>query len=235
MNTGNIEDAAVSEIDADTGEILLKHDLTNIKDLANPATEQTLQPVSLDAIGNDQAKNFCKQYVDKLVELHLPKALANNPTIKAVVSMQQSMHTMSLMAMVTVVRNSMQLLSNLSVDDMYTPEGMLDPFKLQAILSTQQHVMDFVARFNAQIRQMPSIVQQMITEASFQQIVELREAEEQKEAAKNNTYRSNMSLSVMLKQAETEQVDDFEYVKPEPPKQTGADDINNEQGGLDDL
>lgn len=211
--------------------------LTDLRCLAEPIqSDHTVQ--SLDDITNKQAKEFCQQYVDKLVELHLPKALAKNPVIRDVVSMQQSMHTMSLMAMVTVVRNSMQLLSNLSVDDMYTPDGMLDPFKLQAILSTQQHVMDFVARFNAQIRQMPSIVQQMITEASFQQIIELREEEDRQAAEISGTQRSNVPLAVMLKQAEldADTVEQFEYQKPPKPSLPGADDIvNDDTTTLEDI
>lgn len=227
--------------------------LTDIADLTDMSNKQDDKPesnqggqivvktpaaiVSLDAIDAKATKAFCEDYVNKLVQLHLPKQLAQNKTIAAVIDMQKSMHTMSLAAMITVVRKSMDLLSNLTTDDMYTPEGMLDPFKLQAILSTYQHVMDFVARFNAQIRMMPSIVQQMITEASITQIIELRQEQERVEEQQSGGTRSNLALAVLMKQAEAEvaNADDFVYVKPEPPKPHDATDYDNEEGGLDDI
>lgn len=160
-------------IDTDTGELASDTDMqqaVNVRDLqtAVPEYVPTLSETDIKA-----GKAICKDMVDKIVALHLPAHLAKQERIMQVVQMQQRFEEFTLASMFAVVAQAVQVLEQLTMsDDIYTPEGILDPCKLQSILNTQQHVMNVVQQFNLHLRRLPQALVDMLHSIEYSQTIQ---------------------------------------------------------------
>lgn len=107
-------------------------------------------------------KELCRTIVNKVSRLSIPKNVKSNPDMKALLDMQQHFEAFTLESMFSIIFRSMKTLSSLDNDDFYTQDGNFDIVKLQAVIATQQHVMNLVTQFNMHIRRMPSAIQSYV-------------------------------------------------------------------------
>lgn len=171
----------------------------NIADLANlHRPDMPNMSVMLTENDSKAGEEFCRKTVDAILNLHLPKHIQRRPEIMAVIRMQQSFEDFTLRAMFAVVSQAIQMLKQLTVqDDIYTPEGLIDPFKIQMVLATQQSVMQLIAQFNMHVRSLPSVIINMIRDIEYSTAIP---AEIVKDA--DSGKRSSKPMAVLLKEAE---------------------------------
>jgi hypothetical protein len=103
----------------------------------------------------------------------LPKNIQKQPEIANLIGMQRALENFTLQSMFTVVAKSIELLSDLSGNDVYDMNGQFDPFRLQSILATQQHVMNVIAAFNTHCRRLPIVIQDMLRDLEVFTIVDI--------------------------------------------------------------
>jgi hypothetical protein len=135
--------------------------------------------------------------------------------------MQTSFEKFTVQGMFAVVAQAVKLLTNLTIEDMiYTPEGLIDAFKIQTILATQQHTMNILQQFNTHVRQLPGTLMDMLYSVERQSIIEIQSsAVEVHDAESTGGNVSSKSMAQLLIEAETQLKDNpveqaDEYVEP---------------------
>ena len=158
---------------------------------------------SISEHDTNQGKKLCKEIVEQIVELRLPKSIKSQPELLKIVELQKSFEQFTLQSMFAVVAQAVRLLNQLTVEDaIYTPEGAVDTFKLNAVLATQQHVMNVVAQFNMHVRRLPGVLIDMIKNIEYSQVIEVGGTTQQSQQAQLPENCTAKPLAMMLAEAQ---------------------------------
>jgi hypothetical protein len=184
-----------------------KIDITDIQDLlpaeiSVPDEDQPLTPtVQLDIVHIDAGKAVCRDFITSIVKLKLPASIKKSTEIKQLVQMHKAFEEFTLEAMFTVVSKSIVLLNDMSAADCYDVNGVFDPFRLQAIITTQQHVMHTIATFNAHVRRLPVVFHDLMHDLEVSQTIDITSSQGQAEMSSQNGFTSAKPMARMLKEA----------------------------------
>lgn len=199
----------------DQEEILDHRSLSSVDDMLPvttlvPADPQPSLPIfttSLPELSKNDikaGKDFCKRAVESIVKLKLPETISKRKELQDIVALQMRFEQFTLESMFTIVANAMKLMENIQIDDVYTTDGLMDPFKLQSIIALQQHAMNTVSQFSLQLRQLPSAISNIIKDVEYSQVIVLTEEANKQisDSAGGNT--TTTPLAIMLRNAEKE-------------------------------
>lgn len=157
--------------------------------------------LSISERDTKHGKEVCKQIINEIVSLKLPDSIKKRPELQRIVQMQVSFEEFTLKSMFCVVAQAVKLLDQLTMEDaIYTPEGLLDAFKLQGVMQTQQHVMNIIQQFNLHVRRLPSVLTDMIRDIEYSQVIQI-------EAVQVETTSQNVSskpIAVLLQEAQAQ-------------------------------
>lgn len=192
-------------VDEDTGEIISDAEMQqslNISDMTGHEQVQ-LEPVAaLSERDTTAGKDLCKKFIDSVVALHLPDTIKNKPELKRVVEMQQRFEEFSLQSMFAVVAQAVKLLNVLTVEnDIYTPEGIIDNFKLQGIMNAQQHVMNVIMQFNTHLRRLPGVLIDMMNDVERSEVLYINASTVSSEPIETGNT-SSKPIALLLRDAE---------------------------------
>lgn len=192
-------------VDEDTGEIISDAEMQqslNISDMTGHEQVQ-LEPVAaLSERDTIAGKELCKKFIDSVVALHLPDTIKNKPELKRVVEMQQRFEEFSLQSMFAVVAQAVKLLNVLTVEnDIYTPEGVIDNFKLQGIMNAQQHVMNVIMQFNTHLRRLPGVLIDMMNDVERSEVLYINASTVSSEPVETGNT-SSKPIALLLRDAE---------------------------------
>jgi hypothetical protein len=221
-------------VDEDTGEIIDNAELQkslNVSDLTGQQQIKLDSVAELSERDTRAGKALCKEFIDSVVKLHLPDTIKNKPELLKVVELQQRFEEFSLKAMFSVVAQAVKLLDQLTVEnDIYTPEGIIDNFKLQAIMNAQQHVMNVILQFNTHLRRLPGTLIDMMNDVERSEMVYINATEVHDETKElGNTTSRPIALLLkdvekQLEDAQAEEVEDDDVVEPEPEPEPEQED-----------
>jgi hypothetical protein len=120
-------------------------------------------------------------------------------------------------------------------DDVMNAEGLLDPFKLQAVLATQQQTMNLLLQFNTHLRRLPSVIGDMLRDLEYSQTIQIEVASSQQALLERGNI-SSKPISVILREAQKDLAehpyDEAEEVIPadeEPVDPYNNIDYNNQE------
>lgn len=123
------------------------------------------------------SRNFCKAIIKQIVDLRLPKNIKGREELMQIIELQRSFEEFTLVSMFSVVSKAVKMLRNIDIDDVYTPEGVFDPFRLTAQMQLQQHTMNIIMQFSTHVRRLPVVISDMINdvEASTRMAIDVTE------------------------------------------------------------
>jgi hypothetical protein len=207
-------------------------DLTNIESLMsidnNPdeittalerkQADTAMQQYTLSTNDVTAGKQLCATYIQDVLKLKLPKQVMKRPEIAQLVGMHAALEKFTLQSMFTVVASSINLLTDLSAQDCYDTNGQFDSFRLQAILNTQQHVMQVIAAFNTHCRRLPIVMQDMLRDLEVFQIVDISNNQQSEQKTADHSFVTATPMASFLNASIAKHtVNDVEHEVVEEP------------------
>lgn len=215
--------------------------MTDITDLVSTddGSYKDRKLISMKTNGNEEisvknheiGEQFCKVFVDNIINLKLPDYIRNKDELRNVIELHGKFETFSLQAMFKVVIRAMQMLENIDIDDIYDITGNVDLGKWNAQLMMQQQCMNLIAQFNLHLRQLPVAITNLIRDIEYSQTITVTEIQNDTKQIAGTT--SSKSIAQLLREAgqELQRNDDNEdfMIQEEPPTPVESSILDSEE------
>ena len=177
----------------------------------------------------DTAKTVCKDFVGSIVQAKLPDVIKKRPELMKIVELHESFEKFTMTSMFAIVAQGMRLLSQLTLEnDIYTMEGIIDPFKLQSVLAVQQQCMNLLLQFNTHLRRLPSVISDLLRDLEYSQTIQI-EVAATNQALSDRGNVTSKPISILMREAQKE-LDEQTYEEIDesvPTDEEPVDPYNN--------